>query len=179
MINHIMNTGAKILLALGFVLSIFTNLFLFMIVTALYALYTYIVSILLRGIGWIASSKISRSNILTGLAVLILGIINVFGGLGNLTVFVVLWSVYTLLEALTYYRLRSLSKLFPIAMINILSVVIALNAVFSQEFGFGLSEAEDVLPQFQIVFVINMVSALVALIAVLVSKKMVESVEAT
>lgn len=171
-----MNTLAKILLALGFLLSIGTNGLLFLIFTAFFAIYTYIASIFFRVLGWIASSTISKLNLLTAFSVLIFGGIMLTGGLGELTTLIISWSIYTVVEALTYFRLRSYSKLYLVAMISLISVAIAMYIVFSQNVG-QYRDYDEALPSFMIIFIINMVSAFFAFLATILAKKPVEPVE--
>ncbi len=171
-----MNIAAKILLAIGFLLSIVTNGSLLLIFTAFYALYTYLASIVFRALGWIASSSISRFNILTGVAVLIFGGGILAGGMGDITTLIFLWSVYTVVEAVTYFRLKDYSKLYLIAMVSLISVAMALYLVIVENIAMA-GDYDDVLPNFQLIFVVNMVSALFAALGTLLAKKPIEPPE--
>jgi hypothetical protein len=145
-----MSSVGRALGFIGFILSGITNILVIGMITAYYALFTYPISILFRGMGWIVISRAMRRKLylLTGLAVLILGFIffvNV-GGFGEAfskrfvtgskIIFpIIVWTIYSLTEFVSYNRLRGYSKMFNVSHISILGIAIILGAalIFVEE----------------------------------------------
>lgn len=128
----------RVLGGLGFILSGLTNILVFLLVTAYLAVFTYPLSILLRGLGWISLSRRVGSGFygLVGMAVIILGgafFLTLLGG-GDLTsltgeslmVPVTIWAVYSFLEWVSYLRLRIFTRMFLPAMASIVGIVLIM-----------------------------------------------------
>ncbi len=166
-----MNNIVKAILILGFIASIFTNIFLLLVFTAIIALYTYPVSITLRGIGWLSSFGLSKLNILTGLAVLVMGFSIFIGLIGedisDVSMVVYLWSIYSLVEAYTYYKLRTYSPMFKMGLISIPSIVYAniIVLLYSGEI-LGLTNESDIVIYFIPSFILNILSCIGVLLGI-------------
>ena len=137
----------KIFGAVGFLFSAATNTLILGMITAIYALFTYPISILLRGVAWIKLFRESGDKyyMATGIATLILGMLvftmflpssdtlGIWGdrdGLETLAIPIFIWTIYSLFELRAYYRLRIYTRMFTIAQVSIVGIIIVLMIVF-------------------------------------------------
>lgn len=162
----------RILLSLGFIFSFFTDIS--MVTMILPALFTYPISIFLRGFGWIIlGRRISGFYYITGIFVLI------FGALLYLSVvyqpvrdsqlgrmFPLFWIIYSVFELLSYISLGRLSGLFYIACISILGIAIVAYMMISQTMpGYSQSEHPASSPSILALFATLSISSLAAAIS--------------
>ena len=167
-----MNNIPRVLLIIGFILSILTNIFLLLIYTVLLSLYIYPVSILFRGLGWLSSGVYIRVNILSGLAVLILGFSLFIGLVGehinSISLIIYLWSIYTVLEACSYYRLSKYAPVFKVGMISLLGVVYSILIInIFPGLWEGVSNDSDIVIYFIPVYILNIISCISVLTGIL------------
>ena len=136
-VSEIPRSGRVMGLA-GFALSAITNLACISLLGAAVALGTYPASVALRAASWISVGRALDKRLLkaTGLAVAILGavfyltlITNVEKvrsfELGVLSFLVLLWSIYSLLEAASYLSLRAASRAFLPALLSVPGLALA------------------------------------------------------
>ncbi len=168
----------RILLAIGFFLSFLTNGLILSIVGGFFAIYTYVISIVLRGVGWISLRRSFRLNLATGLAVLILGLLLVTVGLEEAATMITLWVIYTFFEAASYLGMTEYSKVFYAASVNVLSAVMGIYLLLVER---GALPQVDysaggltIPPPIMFILVVNMISALAAMAASLTIKKEVQ-----
>ncbi len=162
----------RILLSLGFIFSFFTDVS--MVTLILPALYTYPISIFLRGFGWIIlGRRINRFYYTTGISVLI------FGALLYLSVvyppvrdsqlgkiFPLFWIIYSIFELLSYISLGRLSKLFYAACISALGIsIVAYMMITQTTLGYSLSEHPASSPAILALFTTLSISSLAAAIS--------------
>ena len=135
-----MSRGARFLGGIGFILSGVTDVSILSVVGAMVAVYTYPLGILFRGFGWILLSRRMRVGLymVTGILVIILGLIFYVSILGELELIerrvmgaglippVILWSVYSGIEATSYKGLTGYSGAFKLSLISILGIIIIL-----------------------------------------------------
>jgi hypothetical protein len=162
----------RALLAIGFIFSFLTDVS--MVTLILPALFTYPVSILLRGFGWIfIGRRIGGFYYLTGFLVL------VFGALLYLSIvyepirdsqlsrmFPLYWIIYSVFELLSYISLGRLSSLFYAACISILGIAMVAYMMISQTMpGYSQSEHPASSPAILALFATLSISSLAASIS--------------
>ncbi len=162
----------RILLTIGFIFSFFTDVS--MVTLILPALFTYPISILLRGFGWLILGRgINGFYYLTGISVLMLGALLYLSvvyeplrdsQLGRM--FPLFWIIYSVFELLSYISLRRLNSSFYAACISILGIAIVVYMTISQTIpGFSSAEYSALSPAILALFATLSLSSLAAAIS--------------
>lgn len=140
MVKNLGNEG-NISLGIGYIFSFLTLLSFLGGSTAIFAFFTYPISIILRAIGWIRLGISINKYLITGIAVIILApiyyigflyqefIIDITGlGVGQLLVILLsIWLIYSIFEAIGYFMLsQDDNKIFYGALISIVGFLILI-----------------------------------------------------
>ncbi len=168
----------KLLLGVGFIFSAITTGSIGSLFLAFIALYTYLIGVVLRGAGWIVLGRsFSKLYVVTGIIVLLFGI-GVLSSflMENISMMILLWSIYTLMEFYSYFTLRKISKLFIGAMISILGLIIVDISLINVQDIQKISEGGS--PLIFIGFWILAISALLAAIGSFTMKPQQKEIEA-
>ncbi|MEM1610813.1 MAG: hypothetical protein QXQ57_04105 [Sulfolobales archaeon] len=162
----------RVLLTMGFIFSFLTDVSM---ATLIYpALFTYPISVLLRGFGWIfLGRRVSGFYYLTGFLVLIFGALLYLSvvyqpfrdsQLGK--VFPLYWIIYSVFELLSYISLGRLSTSFYAACISILGIAIVSYMMISQTIpGYSTKEHPASSPAILALFATLSISSLMAAIS--------------
>ena len=128
-----------VILAVGFTLSLITNILAMVPFLLAFAAYTYVVGVLIRGVGWIVlGANIKRTLAVIGVSVLVFSPIFMAGlmlhedvakllGIGRGTAIglaLTSWAAYSILEASGYISLRRRSKAFYVSMVRYTSYIL-------------------------------------------------------
>jgi len=138
MVRNLSDSGNAVL-GIGYFFSVLTILTFLGGSTAVFAFFTYPISIVLRGVGWIRLGINIKKYLITGIAIIVLAPLYYMGFLFNepvsktlglkigqlLAILLAIWLIYSIFEAVGYFMLgRDNNKRFYGALISIIGLLV-------------------------------------------------------